>query len=42
MLQYVGSPRDIGHAALFLADNEAARFITGQALVVDGGLTARI
>jgi 3-oxoacyl-[acyl-carrier protein] reductase len=32
----LGSVRDIGHAALFLATDEAA-FITGQALVVDGG-----
>lgn len=34
----LGSPQEIGHAALFLASDEAA-FITGQSLVVDGGQT---
>ncbi len=34
-----GEPEDIAHAALFLAGDESS-FITGQALVVDGGLTA--
>lgn len=34
-----GEPEDIAHAALFLASDESS-FITGQALVVDGGLTA--
>lgn len=33
-----GQPRDIAHAALFLA-SEAASFITGHHLVVDGGMT---
>jgi len=32
-----GRPQDIAHAALFLAGPEAA-FVTGQTLVVDGGL----
>ena len=32
----LGSVEDIGHAALFLASDEAG-FITGQTLVVDGG-----
>ncbi|MFN8202299.1 MAG: 3-oxoacyl-ACP reductase FabG [Solirubrobacteraceae bacterium] len=32
----LGSVEDIGHAALFLATDEAA-FITGQTIVVDGG-----
>lgn len=32
----LGEPRDIAHAVAFLA-SEAASFITGQALVVDGG-----
>lgn len=32
----LGSVEDIGHAALFLAGDEAA-YITGQTLVVDGG-----
>lgn len=34
----VGTPEDISEAALFLA-SERARYITGQVLVVDGGLT---
>jgi 3-oxoacyl-[acyl-carrier protein] reductase len=32
----LGSVEDIGHAALFLATDEAA-FITGQTIVIDGG-----
>lgn len=35
----VGEPEDIANAALFLVSDEAA-WITGQALIVDGGLTA--
>lgn len=35
----VGQPEDIAHAMLFLASSES-RFITGEALVVDGGLVA--
>jgi 3-oxoacyl-[acyl-carrier protein] reductase len=34
----LGSPEDVAAAALFLASREAA-YITGQVLVVDGGLT---
>lgn len=34
-----GTPEDIANAACFLASDEAS-FITGQTLVVDGGLTA--
>jgi len=37
-LKRLGDPRDIGHAALFLASDEAG-YITGQTLVIDGGLT---
>ena len=36
-----GEPEDIANAACFLASDEAA-FITGHALVVDGGLTAGV
>ena len=35
-LRRLGSVEDIGHAALFLATDEAA-YITGQTIVVDGG-----
>jgi NAD(P)-dependent dehydrogenase (short-subunit alcohol dehydrogenase family) len=36
---HVGQPEDIANAALFLA-SDAATFITGHTLVVDGGATA--
>ena len=36
----LGVPADIAAAAAFLASDDAA-FLTGQAIVVDGGLTAR-
>ena len=35
----LGDPADIAHAAVFLA-SDAARMITGQVLVVDGGYTS--
>ena len=38
----IGQPEEIAQAALFLADDERSSFITGQALVVDGGATARL
>jgi NAD(P)-dependent dehydrogenase (short-subunit alcohol dehydrogenase family) len=38
----VGQPSEIAHAIYFLADNEQSSFMTGQALVVDGGATARL
>jgi len=38
----VGRPEEIAQAILFLADNERSSFVTGQALVVDGGATARL
>jgi NAD(P)-dependent dehydrogenase (short-subunit alcohol dehydrogenase family) len=38
----VGTPAEIASAIYFLADNEQSSFMTGQALVVDGGATARL
>jgi glucose 1-dehydrogenase len=38
----VGTPQEIAHAIYFLADNEQSSFMTGQALVIDGGATARL
>lgn len=38
----VGRPHEIGQAILFLADTQRSSFVTGQALVVDGGALARL
>lgn len=38
---YIGTPEDIGHVVAFLASDEA-RYITGQAILVDGGAGAHI
>lgn len=38
----VGLPEEIAHVIYFLADNAQSSFMTGQALVVDGGATARL
>ena len=38
----VGQPVEIARAIYFLADNQQSSFMTGQALVVDGGATARL
>jgi NAD(P)-dependent dehydrogenase (short-subunit alcohol dehydrogenase family) len=35
----IGRPEEIGHAALYLASEEAS-FVTGQVFVIDGGATA--
>jgi 3-oxoacyl-[acyl-carrier protein] reductase len=32
----LGTPRDVAHAVLFLASDEAA-YVTGRTIVVDGG-----
>lgn len=38
----VGKPAEIAHAIYFLADETQSSFMTGQALIVDGGATARL
>lgn len=38
----VGTPAEIASAIYFLADNEQSSFMTGQAMIVDGGATARL
>jgi NAD(P)-dependent dehydrogenase (short-subunit alcohol dehydrogenase family) len=38
----IGRPEEIAHGIYFLADNEQSSFMTGQALVVDGGATCRL
>jgi glucose 1-dehydrogenase len=38
----VGAPQEIAQAIYFLADNTQSSFMTGQALIIDGGATARL
>jgi len=38
----IGRPEEIAHAIYFLADNTQSSFMTGQAMIVDGGATARL
>jgi len=38
----VGRPEEIAWAIYFLADDTQSSFMTGQALVIDGGATARL
>ncbi|MFN2196932.1 MAG: SDR family NAD(P)-dependent oxidoreductase [Anaerolineales bacterium] len=38
----VGQPVEIARAIYFLADSQESSFMTGQALVVDGGATSRL
>jgi NAD(P)-dependent dehydrogenase (short-subunit alcohol dehydrogenase family) len=39
-MQRVGEPADVGAACVYLA-SDAARFVTGTVLIVDGGYTCR-
>jgi glucose 1-dehydrogenase len=38
----VGQPEEIAHSIQFLANNNTSSFITGQALIIDGGATCRL
>ncbi len=38
----IGTPDEIAHAIYFLADGTQSSFMTGQAMIVDGGATARL
>ena len=38
----IGTPEEIAHAIYFLADDTQSSFMTGQAMIVDGGATARL
>jgi len=38
----IGKPEEIAHAIYFLADDTQSSFMTGQAMIVDGGATARL
>lgn len=42
VLGRIGTTREIARAILFLADGQQSSFMTGQALVVDGGATCRL
>ncbi|HEX9029793.1 MAG TPA: SDR family oxidoreductase [Anaerolineales bacterium] len=38
----IGKPEEIAHAIYFLADDTQSSFMTGQAMIIDGGATARL
>jgi len=38
----IGQPEEIARAIYFLADHTQSSFMTGQALIIDGGATARL
>jgi NAD(P)-dependent dehydrogenase (short-subunit alcohol dehydrogenase family) len=42
VIDRIGQPEEIAQGILFLADNERSSFMTGQALIIDGGATARL
>ncbi len=42
VMRRVGHPEEIAQAIVFLADDQRSSFMTGQALVVDGGAMARL
>lgn len=41
-LKRIGRPDEVAQAILFLSDDQKASFITGQALIVDGGAIAQL
>jgi NAD(P)-dependent dehydrogenase (short-subunit alcohol dehydrogenase family) len=41
LLGRLGTPEDVGYAALFLASDESS-YITGSLLFVDAGMTAQL
>lgn len=41
-LHRVGQPREVAQSILFLADSDRSSFITGQAIIVDGGVLASL
>jgi 3-oxoacyl-[acyl-carrier protein] reductase len=41
-LPQIGRPEDVAHAAVFLASDTLARHITGQVLVIAGGMEGRL
>jgi len=42
MMGRVGDPTEIAKTILFLADSDQSAFITGHAIIVDGGATIRL
>ena len=42
VMKRIGKPAEIAYSILFLADGKLSSFITGQALVVDGGAIAKL
>jgi NAD(P)-dependent dehydrogenase (short-subunit alcohol dehydrogenase family) len=38
----VGRPDDVAEACLFLGDSRKSGFMTGQRMVIDGGMTTKM